>query len=302
VSRRPLLGACGVAALCVAAAVALLAGGRVGSTWASFNNLFWGETENAGSSYGASWLGAPTLAAPSVSGNNATLSWTVSNHGPGSANGQGQEVLGSFTASNGTSTTCPTTGYTQIAVPSGTATSYTDSGRGAGFGGEYYCYEVASTYATNWVTASAAQRVQFPFYATSLSLSNGNNTLASGDKVTISFNNTPQGFAASGSLTVITCTTTRVLLGASSCSSTPSVGTLTVSGKSVVSSRTFSSSYTFSANTIVVTLGGSSSVTLGGGGSPTWTFTPTSTLKQGGNVAICTASASGCLPTTTSSF
>jgi hypothetical protein len=302
VRRRPLLGACGVAALCVAAAIALLAGGRVGSTWASFNNLFWGETENAGSSFGASWLGAPTLAAPSVSGNNATLSWTVSNHGPGSASGQGQEVLGSFTASNGTSTTCPTTGYTQIAVPSGTATSYSDTGRGAGVGGEYYCYEVASTYATNWVTPSTAQRAQFPFYATSVSLSNGNGRIASGDTATVSFNNTPQGFSSSGSLTVITCTTTRVLLGASSCSATPSVGTLTLSGKTIPSSKTYSSTYTFSANTITILLGGANSVTLGGSGTAGWTFTPPATMKQGGNVAVCTASASGCIPSTTSNF
>jgi hypothetical protein len=298
VSRRPLLGACGVAALCVAAAVALLAGGRVGSTWASFNNLFWGETENAGSSFGAGWLGAPTLAAPSVSGNDATLTWTVSNNGPGAANGQGQEVLGSFTASNGTSTTCPTTGYTQIAVPSGTATSYTDSGRGAGVGGEYYCYEVASTYATNWVTAGAAQRVQFPFFATSLSIGDGSGKISSGDTVTIAFNNTPQGFASSGSLSVRTCTSTRVLLGTTSCSGTPSVGTLTANGPIVKSSSTVSSSYTFSANTLTVTLG-SANVTLGGS-SGTWTFTPNATLKQGGNVAICTASS--CLPSTTSSF
>jgi hypothetical protein len=298
VRRRPLLGACGVAALCVAAAVALLAGGRLGSTWASFNNVFWGETENAGSSFGASWLGAPTLAAPSVSGNDATLSWTVSNHGPGSANGQGQEVLGSFTASSGTSTTCPTTGYTQIAVPSGTATSYTDSGRGSGVGGEYYCYQVASTYATNWVTPSATQRVQFPFLATSLAITNGSGKINSGDTITISFNNTPQGFASSGSLSVRTCTSTTVRLGTTSCSGTPTLGTLTANGPVVKSSKTYSSSYTFSANTITVTLG-SGTVNLGGS-SGTWTFTPNATIKQGGNVAICTTS--GCLPSTSSSF
>jgi hypothetical protein len=302
VRRRPLLGACGVAALCVAAALALLGGGRVGSTWASFNNIFRAETENAGSSFGASWLGAPTLAAPSVSGNNPSLTWTVSGHGPGAASGQGQEVLGSFTASNGTSTTCPTTGYTQIAVPSGTATTYTDSGRGAGVGGEYYCYEIGTTYGTNWVTPSTAQRVQFPFYATGVTLSNGNGTIASGDKVTISFNNTPQGFSSTGSLTVITCTSTRVLVGASSCSSTPSVGTLTLSGKTIGSSKTYSSSYTFSANTLTVTLGGANTLTLGGTGTASWKLTPTATLKQGGNVAICTASASGCVPSTTSNF
>jgi hypothetical protein len=302
VRRRPLLGACGVAALCVAAALVLLGGGRVGSTWASFNNIFRAETENAGSSFGASWLGAPTLAAPSVSGNNASLTWTVSSHGPGAAGGQGQEVLGSFTASSGTSTTCPTTGYTQIAVPSGTATTYTDSGRGSGVGGEYYCYEVASTYATNWVTPSTAQRVQFPFYATGVTLSNGNAKIASGDTVAVSFNNTPQGFSSAGSLTVITCTSTRVLLGASSCSSTPSLGTLTLSGKTIPSSKTYSSSYTMSANTITVLLGGANSVTLGGTGTAAWSFTPTATLKQGGNVAICTSSGSGCVPTTSSNF
>lgn len=300
--RRPLLGACGVAALCVAAALALFGGGRVGSTWASFNNIFRAETENAGSSFGATWLAAPTPAAPSVSGNNATVTWTVSNHGPGTTAGQGQEVLGSFTASNGTSTTCPTTGYTQIAVPSATATTYTDSGRGSGVGGEYYCYEIGATFATNWVTASTAQRAQFPFYATGVTLSNGDAKIAAGDTIAVSFNNTPQTFAASESLTVITCTSTRVLVGASSCSATPSVGTLTLSGKTIPSSKTYSSSYTFSANTITVTLGGANSVTLGGSGTAGWSFTPTATLKQGGNVAICTSSGSGCVPTTSSNF
>lgn len=295
-SRRPLLGACGVAALCAVASLILLRGGPFPSTFASFN----AETHNASSTYAANWLGAPTGLSASVSAATATLGWTVASY-PSPSVGQGQEILGSWSASSGTSTTCPTTGYTQLAVPSASATSYTDSGRGSGFGGNYYCYEVASTLGTNWFSPTAPARVQFPFYATSVTLANSNRTIASGDTIKIVFNNGASGLPSAPA--VIACTSgEKVLIGASSCTGTPSVGTLVLSGKTIGTNNVSWTSSASGTNTYTVTLSGTSTDTLSSSGTASWAFTPSSGIKNANGVSICTSSGSGCVATVTGSF
>jgi hypothetical protein len=301
VRKRPLLGACGAAALCIAAALALLPGHGVPSTWALFN----AETENASSGFAGGWLAAPTFntATVSTNSNSAALAWAVSTHGPGSGSGQGQLILGTPTATNGTGTSCPTTGYTTVNTPAATATSATLATAGQGYGGEKYCFEIASTYATNWSTVSASKLVTFSFFTTGLSVANGgtSNKIASGDSITLTFNNAPTVLSSSGSLSLVACTSTRVYIGTTSCGS-PSVGWLTATNRTFTGTTTLSSSYTFSSSTdtLQIALSGSNSVTLTGSSTPSWKFTPAS-LKQAGNVTICTTG-TACLPTTSNNF
>ena len=315
-TRRPLLGACGVAALCAVASFVLIHGGSCAGTFAGFN----AETHNSSSTFAGAWINAPTNVTATLSGNAAAnLTWTKSTSTP---TGIGQELLGSPTASNGTSTTCPTTGYvvlpTTVTASAQSATDpATDFKAGAGNGGDYYCYTVAATLATNWVSmwapgASTASRVKFVFYASAASVSNGgtSGSINNGDGITITLNNTISGTTPS-SISVIACsnssTTNKntLLLGSSSCSSTPSLGILALTGKTITGTNsTFaSSSYSVSAADVIsISLAGGSTTALSASGTATWKFTPTSTVTQAGGVAICTASGSGCVPTASGAF
>jgi hypothetical protein len=330
VTRRPLLRACGVAALCVAASFAVLYHGTIGSTFAYFD----AETENIGSAFAGGWLTAPTTFTVTASGNNATLKWTAG------AQGTNLQAINGSVTSGGTSTTCPTT-LTTIASPAYAtgANTYTDTGRGIGIGGEHYCYQVASAYQfattvaattnaittvaatttttpTNWSTAATGVVVQFPFFPYSVTPANGGSSttgkISAGDTITIKYNNTPTSLTG-GTIAVCAWTTgNKLVLGdpnATKCNSSSavgSIGTLTLSGGRTISANAnFSAStYTDTSGTIVITLAGAGTANISGTQTITWTFTTNTGLSEGSPaVTVCPSTTSGCAtPTTSSSF
>jgi hypothetical protein len=306
----PLLKACGVAAVCVAASFLVFRGGPIGVTFAFFD----AETVNAGSAFSGGWLDTPTAFTITTSGNTPTLNWTGGVHAP-STGGQ-QAITGAVTASSGTSTTCPSTlsSLTSVTYASG-ANSYPDTNRGIGIGGEHYCYGVATTAGTQWTSSTATAVTQIPFFAYSLTIANGGSsssgTIDGGDTITIVFNNVPSGLGATGTLNVCAWknTTNTVILGDSqSCKSstaTGSIGTLALSGRTISANATFSgSAYALSGDTLTITLAGKKTAGLSGSGTASWTYTPNTGLQEGsgaGAVTICTSSASGCTTQTTPS-
>jgi hypothetical protein len=304
-SRRPLLRAGGVAALCVAASFGLFRAGPIGSTFAVFN----AETENASSAFAGGWLDTPTTLAVATSGSTATLTWNAGTHGSTS---EVESISGAATATNGTSTTCPTT-LSAIATPAWTTgtDTYTDTGRLAMLGGEHFCYRVTPNAGTYWTGTAASLVTQFPFYAYSLALTNSNNTIAAGDTITITFDNNPTAFSTSGGKLNVcawrSSSGNKLILGdPATCTGngdTGSLGTLVLSGgKTVAGNVSFlNSTYTLANGVMAISLVGGATTTVTGTGTPTWTFTPNSTLVQIGSVAVCTTTTT-CTPSTTSTF
>jgi hypothetical protein len=306
--RRPLLTAVGVAVLCAAASVATLLGGRVGTTLALFN----GETQNAGSAFAAGWIDPPTGLTATASGNNVDLAWTAGTHGPPA----GQRIAA---VSTGTSASC--TGQTLAAVASigwvAGANSYVDaggasSGSGSGRGtaanaGDFYCYQVASTYGTQWSSPSTAVSTVVGLVATNLAIANGGTSgrIGNGDRITITFNQKTTLPTTATTSKVCIRTTGVVYLGdtATTCgtSDNPTIATLT--GLTIGSNVTFASS-TVAASaaapwTATITLGGGSNSTVSGTAtlaatSATTTKTPTPPANQ---ATLCSLAKATCRPT-----
>lgn len=289
--NRRLRSACGVAALCVAASAALLAGGRIGSTWA----LFSAETTNAGSAFAAGWVAPATSATASPSGADVSLAWT-----PGAQGVASQQL---YWADNGTSSSCGSPTWAtlggSLAAATGTAT---DSGRGSSANGHYVCYRVDGVNGP-WTRTTVFPAVRVGFVATSAALGNGNNTLDTGDTFSVTFNQPP----ATPSATKL-CTFASVVLvgdvpGTCASSSESAVLRFSLSSGSLSSPSTaYAVSWSVMGDTLTATV---ASVPNGKGNktsasSPSWTFSPAGVSSATGSVGACTDSS--CIPTPSGSF
>jgi len=293
-TRRPLLAASVSAALCVAASLALLFGGRTGLVSALFN----AETSNAGSAFAGGWVASATGPAATVVGPDVSLSWT-----PGTP-GVAQQQLS--WADNGTSSSCGSPAWTALGstLAAGTG-SAVDAGRGAGAtNGHYVCYRVESRNGS-WNAFASFPAIRVGFFATSVSLLNGNTTLDTGDSFRFVFNQPP----AVPSSTVV-CTfaspNNAILIGdTSSCTNGSSfaLALQLTSGSLSTSSTAYRVSYSVSGNTLTATI---SSAPNGNGNktkatSPAWSFVPGNAVSATGSAALCSTTPT-CTPTPSGSF
>lgn len=255
-------------------AALLLCVGVVGGTTA----IFTAEVTNKTSTFGGGWVGSP--ASPGVAGPNGadmTITWTT----PTTTGVQGYVVAA--TNMGTTATACPGSTVTypeKLVTLAAPASSYTaTNATSQSDDGYYYCYHVRSYWTTNsWYGNDGvgnANAIRIGLYATAVTLRNNSNNLNKHDGLTLTFNQAVD--AASGSM--IACTNETVLLGATSCSATPSIGTLTMTGGTIPTQTTFSMSVTGSGTTTLsLTPGTNNNVNFTG--SPSWTFTPSSSLQS----------------------
>jgi hypothetical protein len=286
-----------------AALLALVAGGALafGQLSGTFA-IFTADTENPNSAFTAGWIPPPST--PSSSNNGSPyatehLAWTSGNSTvmpSGSNPVTGQALL---YADGGASTTgsagCPSAGsgsYSAFSTPAANATTADVTGNNVS---QWWCFEVQSTSGGPWTS----DFVTFPgrriFAATSVALNNKAGqtlgTMENGDTIVITYN---QNLSFSGGITVISCTAGNILIGASACGTTPTIGTIT--GVGVAHSRPFNGPSTTAGNgttTLTITLAGSAATTTITG---TGTFTPGTGVTSSGAQNICTTctvSASG---------
>ncbi|HZD86457.1 MAG TPA: hypothetical protein VE088_00450 [Gaiellaceae bacterium] len=278
----------------VAAAVLLFASGLAagGTTLASFS----AQTQNKTSTFAGGWIGAatgPLTVTPS--GYNGALGWTPATHGL-----DGQQLYG---LDNGTSASCPASGYASLAtIASKTTNAYTDSSTAldnprSNVNGHYVCYQLASTRSGSSWTASAS------FPATVLGLvptavSYVGNPLTTGSTFTLSYN---QNVAYSGG-TIEVCISSGTVTFGSAASCTASIGTL--SGGTASKSITCSSSSVTVVNStqLQIALGscpnGNGNMVTMSGGPVTYTATGTTVSSSTGSAPQCTTSL--CQPQMTS--
>lgn len=288
-TRKPLVAASGFAALCVAASLTLLGGGRFGGTFAAFN----AQTKNAGSAFAGGWVVAPTPGSLAVSGADVNLTWAVGSQGVAS-----QQV---YYADNGTSTDCSSVTWSALgSALQAAATGTTDAGRGSSANGHYICYRVDSVNNSWTRTSTYASPVRVGFYATSVTLANSGsaNRFDSGDSITVVFNQPPQLPSASA-VCIFRSTTNAVLIGdTSGCTNgTSSLFVLTLSSGSINrSSTSYTASYSVAGNTLTVTLGNQPSPgQRPQTSSPAWVFNPGTLTSATGAVALCADPT--CIPT-----
>jgi hypothetical protein len=287
-----------VALACLSAIAIALSTGVVGSTFAVFN----GETQNAASSFAGGWIDPPASLTVTPSGYDVGFSWTPGAHPPMT----GQTLKG---ADNGTSSTCSGAGYATIATVTAATAAYTDSNRGAAANGDWFCYQLISTSASNW-TAQANKVLQVGLAATGVSLANGgtNNSIDAGDTITLTFNQ-QTNLGASGTTKVCVVSPGTIILGdtagGNSCAANDgaSIGKLT--GAAAGSSQLYrNSTFTTSGSapwTLTVKLVGSGSATYSGSA----TFVPSASVLSAATTnraSLCTAATANCQPTTSTHF
>ncbi|HEV2590818.1 MAG TPA: hypothetical protein VGU02_02895 [Gaiellaceae bacterium] len=233
--------------------VLLFGAGYVGSTFAYFD----GTTVDT-ATYAGGTLAAPVLVTALPAGYGATLSWTPA----ATTSGLTAEAIYGF--DNGSTSSCGTPTYTSLVTGvTSTLASTTQTGP-TSQNGHYYCYEIRSTH-NNWYAAADFAGIQVGFIPISVTKANGNNTntIQNTDKVTVVYN---QNVAlASASITVMACGAAsgaaKVLLGASSCGGSPSIGAITGLTITSTSTKTYTSSAVSGGGTKTVV------VTLAGGGN-----------------------------------
>lgn len=294
-SRRPLAAASLVAALCVCVSAILLAGGRVGETFAFFN----GETENAGSAFAGGWIDPPSSLTAGVGGADVNLSWTPAAHPPVT----GQQL---YLADNGTTSSCDGVTYAPLGTAlAADAASAVDSGRGSTANGHWLCYRIDSTVGA-WTATATFPAVRAGFFATAVAVGNGGSaqTLDDGDTFSVTFDQPP----ATPSSTAV-CTFADpdnvVLVGdAAGCASSGDANAFALaSSVTLTNSGVYTASYSVSGNTLTATIVSSPAapdLPTTAGGTPSWTFTPSSLASATGGLGVCTEAS--CIPTPSGSF
>ncbi len=285
----------------------------VGATFAFFSS----ETENAASPLAGGWIAPATALSVTPSGYDAQLGWNPGGHGL-----DGQQLYG---RDNGSSSTCPSSGYTQLAtLASATTASTTDSSASlanprSGINGHYVCYELISTRSgSNWTAAASFPATQLGLLLNGLAVNasvTADGTVDSGDVIQATFDQsvvmaTPssaavvcESWTASGYLTIYL---DDVAYGAgNTCSSSPSYRialTGLKNGAGAAGTDTVTATVTTAAAspwTATWTLA-STGQTIASGSA---TATPSSTLLSayGGadQAAACTSAANGCTPAAT---
>ena len=263
------------------------------------------KTAAASQSLSSLSVGAASTLTGAASGYNVVLNWTA---------GSGATAYAVNGIANGTSSSCPATGYANISNPS--ATTLTDARSTPQ--GVYECYQVVSTHGS-WSSQSGnpTVAVQLGVVAKSVTIANGGTAgrVDQGDVITVTFNQaitTSTGPAATD--TICTNTGGQVVLGstgagAASCSTAQAdLGVL--SGFTVNRISRFNATWTWSAgNTVLtVTVGSLNAGNANTTATGTSTFTPnttaTSLLSATGSFHTCSSNTGGgnCLPVATGSF
>jgi hypothetical protein len=237
-----------------------------------------------------------------VSGNDVSLTWTPGTHGPVT----GQQLVG---VDNGNTSTCTGVTYSLISTLSATATTTTDTGRGSSANGHYYCYAVVSTSGTatapsSWTAQTAAAAVRVGFYMTSITIGTSGGTINQNDTVAIAFNQQPN--LPSVSRVCVFASSRTIIVGdtSSTCSSVNdsyTVGKL-VSSTSLTNNNNYGASISRTGNTLTVRITANATTATTESGTPSWTFTPAAITSATGSAALCTASASNCLPSPSGKF
>ena len=288
-SPTALRRAVGLSALLIALSL-LLGYVHAGGTFALWN----GETANKDSAFAAGWVGPATgLGTPTASGYGASLSWTPGTHGPVT----GQQLY-SVDGGTGASASCGT--YTLAATMASASTaSYTAAGT-SGANGHWWCYKLVSTSATAWTASATFTPVRVGLVPLTVSITNGNGTLASPDVVTITFNQSVNAVSGNRVCTFSGSSGTgTILLGDSTCSTTSDAYTIgKLTGVSVGGTGHQLSSATIARSGATVTV---SITQTGQTVSGTAAFTAsTSVTSSTGSVPACTAS--NCVVTATGGF
>jgi hypothetical protein len=287
----------------IAACAALLGSLAASDTEASFA----GQAENPGNVFSIGALYAPSGLSASVSGHDVSLAWTA---GTG---GSGYKVYG---VSNGTNSNC--TGAAVAQIGTSASTSYSDSGRYAPQG-NYYCYEVRTSYGSAWtsVTGNPVVAARIGFFAQTVTQANGGTSgrLDTGDVITVTFDQAvTTSTGPTGTNTVCAVATGQILLGSTTASGacatseTTNLGLLT--GGTAAANGRFNATYVWSNGnkTLTVTLGTRTSGTTTITTSGTRTFNPTTATTKlqsaTGAFHVCDTNAGGadCLPTASGSF
>jgi hypothetical protein len=250
-------------------------------------------------------VGAASALTGAASGHNVIVNWSA---------GSSATAYAVNGVANGTSSTCPASGYSNISNP--TATTLTDARSTPQ--GIYECYQVVSTHGS-WSSQSGnpTVAVQLGVVVSSVTIANGAGvagTLDAGDVITLRFNqaiNTSTGPASTDSI----CSkngTDEIVLGSTgsgaSCSDTQ-VDLGILDGGTVGKKGRWDATWTWSAgNTVLTVLVGA--LTSGQDASVTGaqTFNPDSTstdlTSATGGFHTCSSNTGGgnCLPVATGSF
>lgn len=260
----------------------------VGGTLASFS----AQTGNNTSTLAGGWVSAPTNLTVAPSGYNGQLVWSPGAHGVAA-----QQLSG---IDNGTSSTCPASGYTSLAaMASATTNTYTDSSTSldtprSAVNGHYVCYQMTSSHGS-WTATGSFPATVLGLVPTGLSYTG--NPLTTGSTFTISYN---QNVSVPANTTIYVCTYNLsqpdVVFGSSN-SCTASIGSLSggtmTGGKSITCT---SSSVTVVNNTqVLITLGGcpggNGNRSTMSGGPVTYTPAPGTTVSSAtGSAYQCTTS------------
>jgi hypothetical protein len=295
---------------CIALAVLslVLSNGVIGNTFALFN----AETQNANSTFAGGWVGAPSAATATASGYDVALGWTIGTHGPVT----GQQLWG---VDNTTNSDCTGAAVTQLTVsPAWTAltAAYTDPSRGTAVNnGDWFCYQLVSTSATNWTAPLSLPALQLGLVTTAVQITNVGtaNRIEKNDTIKLTFNQRTN--VGTGNIKVCVYTTGVILLGDTAGGAGCGVATDTYTvGKLVVTGATIPSALSFTASTVArttvppwtmtTTLAGTNS-TANMTGTASWKLTGSSSILSNATThqaTMCSAVATTCQPTTATNF
>jgi hypothetical protein len=249
-------------------------------------------------------VGAASALTGASSGHSVVLNWTA---------GSGATAYAVNGIANGTSSTCPATGYVNISNPS--TTTLTDARSTPQ--GIYECYQVVTTHGS-WSSPSGnpTAAVQLGVVASSISIANHGTAsrVDQGDVITVTFNQaiTTSTGPVSGN-TICTNTGGQVVLGSTGTGTTCSTSQANLgvlSGYTVTQASRFNTTWTWSAGNTVLTatVGTLSAGSANTQASGTATFTPNTTstglLSATGSFHTCSSNTGGgnCLPVATGSF
>lgn len=275
-----------------AAAALLFASGLVagGSTLASFTS----ETQNTTATFAGGWVGSAKALTVTPSGYNAQLAWSPATHGLDGQTLQAKD--------NGTSASCPASGYTSLgALASATTSSTTDSSTlvdnpRSGVSGHYVCYQLVSTRSgSSWTSTASFPATVLGLVPTAVSYSGS--PIANGTTITITYNQPVSLTTTTPYVCITSGGTPLVSIGDGSC--TAAIGSFT--GGTAANSNTCSGSSAalISTTQVQVTAGGCQNgvghLATMGGGTTTFTAAGTDVTSATGGVAACTTSL--CTPT-----
>jgi hypothetical protein len=278
----------------IALAALVIAGVAVGARIG-----FTAETQGS-ATFAGGWIGPATgLAAPTPSGYDAVLNWTPGTHGPVT----GQQV---WAVDNGTSSTCPSSGFTLAATTASASTSTYTVPNNSSVNGHWLCYQLVSTSASAWTATTNFSAAQLGLVAKTVVITNSgnNNKLTNCDKVTITFNQNVATGSVPTSINVCAGAAAGVIIlgdtagsGCSNGSDPYAIGVLT--GISVSAKTKVAATAAVSGAVVTVTIGANGPNTSG---SPTGFLAAGSVLSAALTDQAAACVAANCQPVPTGGF